>query len=120
MIPELTFGKDVVIPSYYGKNCVTGIGLKKALYLRFQQPELVRTDGTFANGIGSCQVQWTFGDGRVSSEFIFQVKNPISLDKMRLALVIASPHSSHRLGTTLCLGGEGLRAKVEIDDFQAN
>ena len=58
------------------KNCVTGIGLKKSLYLRFNQPELVRTDGSFANGIGQCQVQWTFGNGKVSSEFVFQVKTP--------------------------------------------
>ena len=94
MLPELTFGKDVVIPSFYGKNCVTGIGLKKSLYLRFNQPELVRTDGTFANGIGQCQVQWTFGNGKVTSEFVFQVKNPISCDRMRLALVIGVPHSS--------------------------
>ena len=120
MIPELTFGKDVIIPSFYGKNCVTGIGLKKSLYLRFNQPEFVRTDGSFANGIGSCQVQWTFGNGKVSSEFVFQVKNPISMDRMRLALVIGSPHSSHRLGTTLRQGAEGLGAKVEVDDFQAS
>ncbi len=120
MLPELTFGKDVVIPSFYGKNCVTGIGLKKSLYLRFQQPELVRTDGSFANGIGSCQVQWSFGEGTVRSEFVFQVKNPISMDRLRLALVIGSPHSSLRMGTTLRLGPEGLRAKVEVDDFQAN
>ncbi len=119
MLPELTFGKDIIIPSYYGKNCVTGIGLKKALYLRFNQPELVRTDGSFANGIGSCQVQWTFANGKISSEFAFQVKNPISMDSMRLALVIGSPHSSHRLGTTLRQGREGLRAQVEVDDFQA-
>ena len=120
MLPELTFGKDVVIPSYYGKNCVTGIGLKKSLYLRFNQPELVRTDGTYANGIGQCQVQWTFGNGKVTSEFVFQVKNPISCDRMRLALVIGAPHSSHRLGTTLRHGAEGLRANVEVDDFQAS
>ena len=120
MLPELTFGKDVIIPSFYGKNCVTGIGLKKSLYLRFNQPELVRTDGTFANGIGNCQVQWTFGNGKVISEFVFQVKNPISMDRMRLALVIGSPHSSHRLGTTLRQGAEGLRAHVEVDDFQAS
>ena len=31
MLPELTFGDNVIIPSYYGKNCVTGIGLKKLL-----------------------------------------------------------------------------------------
>jgi hypothetical protein len=119
MMPELTFGDAVVVPSYYGKNCVTGIGLKKSFYLKFDQPDLIKTDGTFAYGIGSCQVQWSFIDGRVQSEFCFKVKNQITLDKMRLALVIGSPHSTYRLGTTLRQGAEGLRANVEIDDFQA-
>ena len=120
MLPELTFGDQVIVPSYYGKNCVTGIGLKKSFYLRFDQPDLVKTDGTFAYGLGSCQVQWSFGDGKVQSEFVFKVKNPVSMDKMRLALVIGSPHSTYRLGTTLRQGDAGLRANVEVDDFQAS
>ncbi len=120
MLPELTFGDTKILPSFYGKNCVTGIGLKKSFYLRFEQPDLVKTDGTFAYGLGSCQVQWNFGNGRIDSEFIFKVKNQISMDKMRLALVIGSPHSTYRLGTTLRQGPEGLRANVEVDDFQAN
>ena len=77
MLPELTFGEIKVIPSYYGKNCVTGIGLKKSFYLRFEQPDLVKTDGTFAYGLGSCSVQWNFGDGKVTSEFVFKVKNQV-------------------------------------------
>ena len=120
MLPELTFGDQVIVPSYYGKNCVTGIGLKKSFYLRFEQPDLVKTDGSFAYGLGSCQVQWSFGDGKVQSEFVFKVKNPVSMDKMRLALVIGSPHSTYRLGTTLRQGDAGLRANVEVDDFQAS
>lgn len=120
MLPELTFGEVVTIPSYYGKNCVTGIGLRKSLYLRFEQPELVKTDGNLAHGIGNCQVQWSFGEGKIQSEFVFRVKNQISMDKMRLALVIGSPHDTYRLGTTLRQGSEGLRANVEVDDFQAN
>ena len=120
MLPELTFGDQVIVPSYYGKNCVTGIGLKKSFYLRFDQPDLVKTDGTFAYGLGSCQVQWSFGDGKVQSEFVFKVKNPVSMDKMRLALVIRFPHSTYRLGTTLRQGDAGLRANVEVDDFQAS
>lgn len=120
MLPELTFGGVVVLPSFYGKNCVTGIGMKKSFYLRFEQPDLVKTDGTFAYGLGSCQVQWNFGNGRIESEFIFKVKNQTSLDKMRLALVIGSPHSKYRLGTSLRQGKAGLRANVEADDFQAN
>lgn len=119
MLPELTFGDNCVIPSYYGKNCITGVGLRKSFYLRFDQPELIKTNGDFAHGIGSCQVQWTFGDGKIQSEFNFKVKNQITLDKMRLALIIGSPHSTYRLGTTLRQGEEGLRANVETDDFQA-
>ena len=119
MLPELTFGDVSVIPSYYGKNCVTGVGLKKSFYLRFDQPDLIQTNGEFAQGLGSCQVQWTFGEVKITSEFSFKVKNPVTLDKMRLALIIGSPHSTYRLGTTLRQGSEGLRANVETDDFQA-
>jgi hypothetical protein len=120
MVPELTFGDTVIVPSYYGKNCVTGIGLKKSFYLRFEQPDLVKTDGSLSHGLGSCQVQWSFGAGKVQSEFVFKVKNSVSMDKMRLALVIGSPHTTNRLGTTLRQGKEGLRANVEVDDFQAS
>ncbi len=119
LLPELTFGDKVVIPSYYGKNCVTGIGLRKSFYLRFDQPDLVTKEGAYAYGLGSCHVQWTFGDGKVTSEFTFRVKNQVTMDSMRYALVIGSPHSAYRLGTTLRQGAEGLRANVETDDFQA-
>ena len=54
-----------------------------------------------------------------SLNFHFKVKNQITLDKMRLALIIGSPHNEYRLGTTLRQGAEGLRANVETDDFQA-
>ena len=90
------------------------------LYLKFDQPDLVKTDGNIVPGIGNCQVQWTFGEGTIKSEFTFKVKNQIQLDKMRLALVIGAPHETFRLGTSLRQGKEGLRANVEVDDFQAN
>ena len=57
--------------------------------------------------------------GKITSEFVFKVKNQVSMDKMRLALVIGSPHETQRLGTTLRQGTDGLRANVETDDFQA-
>ena len=119
LLPELTFDDQVVIPSYYGKNCVTGIGLRNSFYLRFEQPDLVRTDGTFAYGLGSCQVQWSFGQGKVTSEFTFRVKNQVTMNSMRYAIVIGSPHSAYRLGTTLRQGTAGLRPTVEKDDFKA-
>ena len=119
LMPELTFGDQVVIPSYYGKNCVTGIGLRNSFYLRFDQPDLVKTDGSFAYGLGSCQVQWTFGQDKITSEFTFQVKNQVTMESMRYALVIGSPHSTYRLGTTLRQGNEGLRPNIDKDDFKA-
>ena len=119
LLPELTFGDQVIIPSYYGKNCVTGIGPQNSFYLRFNQPDLVKIDGSFAYGLGSCQVQWTFNRDKISSEFTFQVKNQVAMDSMRYALVIGSPHTIYRLGTTLSQGREGLRPSIEKDDFQS-
>jgi hypothetical protein len=43
MIPELTFGEHVTIPAFYGKNCVTGLGLRNSFYFRYEQPELIDT-----------------------------------------------------------------------------
>ena len=97
MLPELTFG-DNVITILLRENCVTGIGFfKKAFYLRFDQPDPYKNRWLLAYGIGSCQVQWSFGEGRVRSEFSFKVKSQITLDQMRLALVIGSPHTTYRL-----------------------
>ena len=41
------------------------------------------------------------------------------MDSMRYAVVIGSPHSTYRLGTTLRQGTEGLRPTVDKDDFMA-
>ncbi len=120
MVPELTFGDRVVTPSFYGKNCVTGIGLRKAFYFRYEQPDLVDLEGKYLSGVGSCKVSWTFSQEEVTSEFLFQVKTQVQMDSMRYVLALGGPHSKLRLGTTLCQGPEGLRTNVERDDFQAN
>ena len=118
-LPELTFGEHVVIPSYYGKRCVTGLGMRNSFYFRYEQPELITRDEKVINGLGSCKVQWTFQGNQVSSEFIFTVKSQIQLDSMRLVIPLATPHSVYRSGTTFALGAEGLRPNVVKDDFQA-
>ena len=120
MMPELTFDERVVVPSFYGKNCVTGIGLRKAFYFRYEQPDLVDLEGNFVSGLGSCKVSWTFSQDQVTSEFAFQVKSQVRMDQMRYLLALGGPHSKLRLGTTLRQGPEGLRTNVERDDFQAN
>jgi hypothetical protein len=119
MLPELTFGDKVIIPAYYGKRCTTGLGLRNTFFFRYEQPELVTKDEVFAPGLGSCKVQWNFLGNKITSEFIFTVRNQIQLDKLRYMMAISAPHPTHRIGTTLTLGAEGLRCEVLKDDFQA-
>ena len=119
LLPELTFGDKVVLPSFYGKKCATGLGLRNAFFFRYEQPELITKDEQIASGIGSCKVQWTFSGSKITSDFIFTVKNQIQMDKMRYMFAISSPHSKHRIGTTLTVGPESLRCSVVKDDFQA-
>ena len=39
--PELTFGEHVTLPAFYGKNCVTGLGLRNSFFFRYEQPDLI-------------------------------------------------------------------------------
>jgi len=119
MLPELTFGSHRIIPSFYGKNCTAGLGLKNTFYFRYDQPDLITVDEERISNLGNCKVSWTFCGDKVTSEFIFTVKNQMQLDKMRYVLAITSPHSQHRVGTSLTLGEESLRASVIKDDFYA-
>jgi hypothetical protein len=119
MMPELKFGDRYVIPSYYGKRCTTGMGLRKSIFFHYDQPDLVDTNQEIVSGLGSCKVHWTFNKNNITSEFIFTVKQAITMERMRYMLVIASPHSQHRVGNTFTLGQEGLRCSVIKDDFHA-
>lgn len=117
--PELTFGDKVTVPSFYGKRCTTRLGMRGALNFSYEQPELITKDEVFANGIGSCKVNWTFQGGKMTCEYIYQVKQQIQLDKMRYVIALGMPHSQYRLGMSFTLGAEGLRPAVIKDDFQA-
>lgn len=119
LLPELTFGDCVVIPSYYGKRCVTGLGLRNSFYFRYEQPELITRDERMVPGLGSAKISWTFNRNKVTSDFVFRVRNRVQLDRMRYVLVIGAPHSIYRIGTTYTLGPEGLNCTVLKDDFQA-
>ncbi len=119
MMPELTFGDHVTIPSFYGKNCVTGLGLRNSFYFRYEQPELITTEEEIIKGLGSVKVQWNFSGNQISCEFAYTVKQQITLDKFRYTLAIAAPHSQYRVGGSLALGPEGHRCTVPKDDFQA-
>lgn len=119
LMPELTFGEHVVIPSFYGKRCVTGLGLRNSFYFRYEQPDLITTDEQMVPGLGSCKVNWNFAGSKITSEFLFTVKNQVQMDKMRYVIALGAPHSHYRLATTYTLGAESLRPNVIKDDFQA-
>ncbi|PTY04626.1 hypothetical protein DB347_18090 [Opitutaceae bacterium EW11] len=119
MIPELTFGEHVTIPAFYGKNCVTGLGLRNSFYFRYEQPELINTKEEFVKNLGSVKVQWNFAGAKLSCEFAYTVKQQVQLDKFRYMLAIAAPHSKYRVAGSLGLGQAGHRCTVQKDDFQA-
>ncbi len=117
--PELRFGEHTIIPSFYGQRCTTGLGLRNSLSFRYEQPELISKEGKIISGLGTCKVNWTFQGDKVTSEFVFTVKNQIQLDSFRYVMALAAPHSHYHIGTSFALGEESLRAVVEKDDFQA-
>ena len=119
MTPELTFGDQVITPSFYGKNCTTKMGLRNALTFKYDQPELITNTGKLAPGIGSCKVAWTFAGGKISCEYSFSVKQQVQLDRMRYVIAIAANHSRYHLATAYALGEASHRTELIKDDFQA-
>ncbi|MDF9826495.1 hypothetical protein M2447_000576 [Ereboglobus sp. PH5-10] len=121
MLPELTFDDTTVtIPAYYGKNCVTGLGLRNSFYFRYEQPELITKDEELTKNIGSVKVQWNFAGPSISCEFAYTVKQQVTLTKFRYMLAIAAPHSRYRVAGSLALGEQAHRCTVQKDDFQAS
>lgn len=119
MLPELTIEGKTIIPAFYGKRCVTGLGLRKSFYFRYEQPELITRDEEIIPGLGSVKVAWNFAGDKITSEFIFTVKKQVQCDKFRYLLAIGSPHSEKHAPMTFALGENGLGCNVEKDDFQA-
>jgi len=118
MIPELTVGENVFVPSFYAKRCTTGLGFKRSFYFRYEQPEWITTQEKTVPGIGTVKVNWTFAGNQISCEFIYAVRNQVTLDRFRYVLAIAAPHSRYRVESSPMLGPEGLRCTVQKDDFQ--
>jgi len=119
MLPELTFGDRVTLPSFYGKNCVTGLGLRNSFFFRYEQPDLIDTNEEMLKNFASVKVQWTFSGSKVGCEFAYTVKQQVTLDKFRYVLAVAAPHSKYNAAGGLTLGPLGHRCSVARDDFQA-
>ncbi|MFA5262854.1 MAG: hypothetical protein WC378_03445, partial [Opitutaceae bacterium] len=101
MLPELTFGEHVTVPCFYGKNCITGLGLRNSFFFRYEQPELINTNEEIVKGLGSVKVQWTFLGAKINCEFAYTVKQQVTLDKFRYVLAIAAPHSKYHVAGSL-------------------
>ncbi len=119
LVPELTFGGKQTTPSYYGKRCTSGIGLRNSFFFRYEQPELISAEGEILAGIGSCKVNWTFSGDKITADYLYSVKQQTQLDSMRFVVAIAAPHSVYHVPTTYAIGENGLGIGVEKDDFQA-
>jgi hypothetical protein len=119
MLPELTIGDKVVIPAFYGKRCVTGLGLRNSFYFRYEQPEFITKDEEILSGLGSVKVAWNFAGDKITSEFVFTVKKQVQCDRFRYLLAIGGPHSEKHASMSFALGENGLGCNVEKDDFQA-
>jgi hypothetical protein len=123
MLPELTLtvggAQHITLPAFYGKNCVTGLGLRNSFYFRYDQPELITANEEIIKNVGSVKVQWNFSGAKIGCEFAYTVRQPVTLDKFRFVLVIAAPHSRYHVPGALTLGPEGHRCTVAKDDFQA-
>ena len=123
MLPELTFEaagiEHVTLPAFYGKNCVTGLGLRNSFYFRYDQPELISTTEEIIKGLGAVKVQWNFSGASIGCEFAYTVRQQVTLKHFRFTLVIALPHSKYHVPGALALGPEGHRCSVIKDDFQA-
>jgi len=119
LVPELTIGGKKIVPSFYGRRCVTGMGMRKSFYFRYEQPDFITNEEEILPGIGSVRVAWTFQERKITSEFTFTVKNPVSCEQMRYVLAIGSPHTEKHAPMTYTLGENGLGCTVEKDDFHA-
>jgi hypothetical protein len=119
MLPELTFGDQVTLPAFYGKNCVTGLGLRNSFFFRYEQPDLINTNEEIVRNVGSVKVQWNFSGSKIGCEFAYTVRQQMTLNRFRYVLAIAAPHSKYRVGGSITLGPLGHRCTVARDDFQA-
>jgi len=120
LLPELNFGDDkLVIPAFYGKRCTIRQGMRGALTFSYEQPDLITKDEKFLSNFGSCKVTWTFQGGKMSSEFVFSVRQQVEMKSMRYLIALGMPHSQYRHGMSYILGEEGLRPSVVKDDFHA-
>lgn len=120
LLPELSLNGIKTIPSFYGKNCTTSLGLRNSFVFSYEQPELISTDEKILPGIGNCKVSWKFLGSNITAEFVYKFKQAATLDSFRFVIPLSAPHSTYRLEHSFTLGENSLQASVLKDDFGAS
>lgn len=118
LVPELQVGDNKFVPAFYGKRCTAGLGVRNSFFFRYEQPDWINTNEQIVPGLGTVKVSWTFSGNKVTSEFVYTVKNQVQLDHFRYVLAIGAPHSQYHTDNSPMLGQAGLRCSVQKDDFQ--
>ena len=119
LIPELTIQGIKTVPSFYGKRCTTGLGLKGTLFFSYEQPELISHEEKIVPGWGSCKVTWKFSDTAILADFAYKFKQPLTIGSFKYVIPLSMPHSTHHLEHSFTLGENSLQASVLKDDFGA-
>ncbi len=120
LLPELSLNGIKTIPSFYGKNCTTSLGLKNSFIFSYEQPELISIDEKLLSGIGSCKVSWKFLGSNITAEFVYKFKQAVTLNSFRFIIPLSAPHSTYRLEHSFTLGENSIQASVLKDDFGAS
>lgn len=120
LLPELTINGVKVVPSFYGKHCVAGLGLKNSFTFSYDQPELISNDEKILGGIGSCKVSWKFSGSTVLAEFCYKFKQALTINSFRYVIPLSVPHSTRYSDSSFTLGENSLQASVLKDDFGAS
>ena len=68
-VPGLLTGSQAAgtLPAFYGRNCVTGLGLRNSFFFRYEQPDLITTREEIVRNLASVKTQWTFSGTKIAS-----------------------------------------------------
>jgi hypothetical protein len=120
MLPELTFGEHVTLPAFYGKNCVTGLGMRNSFFFRYEQPDLITTQGGDRAQPRKREgpVELLGQEGRLRVRLHGEAAGHPRQVPLRPR--VAAPHSKYRVPRLAHpRPAQGHRCSVVKDDFQA-
>lgn len=119
LLPELTVDDATILPAYYGKGCVAGLGTSGGFFFKYEQPEAISVDQKLLAGLGSWKINWSFKDNKITGEFAFTPKKVLEMKRFRFMIALGSTHSHFIPPSALRLGEAGQRCQILKDDYQS-